>query len=240
MAETASLIGVGIYSVSEAAALTGVATRTIRRWSTGYRRSEGDGAHERPPVWRRDIPDIDGHTALSFLDMMEVRFIRAFRDHDVTWPAIRAAARIACEMFQESHHPFTRGRFRTDGNRIFRKIEDAGEIRLFDLNRESWVFAEIVEPSLYRGVEFEADQVAKWFPLFPNRAIVVDPAVAFGRPVTAKEGVPTDVLAASLEANGGSVDHVAKWYDVSAATVRAAARLEAQLLARAVPAAAAA
>ena len=158
--------------------------------------------------------------------MMEVRFIRAFREHRVTWPAIREAARIACEMFQEPSHPFTRARFRTDGKRIFKQLEEEGHVRLFDLNRRSWVFAEIVTPLLYRGVEFEAEQVAKWFPLHPNRAILIDPAIAFGRPVTAREGVPTDTLAAAVAAHGGSIESVAKWYAVSVPSVRGAVEFE--------------
>ncbi|MBM3547771.1 MAG: DUF433 domain-containing protein [Alphaproteobacteria bacterium] len=236
----ASLIGVGIYTVAEASALTGVPTRTIRRWSRGYQYSSGETQRVSPPVWTRDLPDIGGRTALTFLDMMEARFIRAFREHNVSWQAIREAARIACELFQEPHHPFTRGRFRTDGRRIFRRIENEGSVRLFDLNLKHWVFANIVEPSLYRDVSFEDDQVAKWFPLFPSKAIVIDPVVAFGRPVTAREGVPTDVLAASVKANGGSVEHVARWYGVASTTVRAAVRLESQMTTRAAPAAAAA
>lgn len=221
----ATLLGIGVYSVSEVAALTSVPARSIRRWSSGYRYSVGDHPRVSPPVWGRDIPDIDGHSALSFLDMMEVRFIRAFRQHRVSWAAIREAAQIAYEMFDD-RHPFTRARFRTDGRRIFKQVEDEGRVRLFDLNRRSWVFTEIVEQSLYRGVEYEDDQIAKWFPLFPNRAILIDPSIAFGRPVTSRENVPTDILAAAAEAHDGAIDHVAKWYEVAPASVRAALEFE--------------
>src|SRR5262249_16890866 len=148
-----TLIGVGVYSIAESSDLTDVPARAIRRWSVGYRyQHEGETRHSFP-VWRRDITPLDGRIALSFLDVMEIRFIHSFRCHRVSWPAIREAAKIACDLFKD-RHPFTRGRFKTDGTRIFRQIEDSGKIKLFDLNRVSWVFNEIVEPSLYRGIEF--------------------------------------------------------------------------------------
>jgi uncharacterized protein (DUF433 family) len=176
------------------------------------------------PVWRGDIEEINGHTALSFLDLMEVRFIRAFRRHRVSWPAIREAAGLACEMFGDGH-PFTRQRFRTDGVRIFQQIEERGEVRLFDMNRKSWVFHEIVSPSLYEGVEFSEDQVARWFPMWPRKTIVLDPHLSFGRPIVAKGSVPTDVLAAAAKAEG-SAEAVARWYQIPPGMVRAAIDFE--------------
>src|SRR5258708_14201663 len=83
--------------------------------------------------------------------------MRAFRKQGVSWPAIREAGALACEMFNDNH-PFTRRRFRTDGRRIFQEIDQSADIKLFDMNQRSWVFKEIVDPSLYRGVEFSADQ----------------------------------------------------------------------------------
>ena len=228
VAASPSLIGVGLYSIPEAAELTGASARSIRRWLLGYRFQAGGRFREMPAVWQRDIPDADDELTLSFLDMMEIRFIRAFRKHGVSWPAIREAAALACEMFNDNH-PFTRLRFRTDGRRIFQEIDQSADIKLFDMNRRSWVFKEIVDPSLYRGVEFSADQMARWYPLYPNRAIVVDPARAFGRPTLAKEGIPTETLSAAVKVEG-SPEAVARWYGISAASAKAAADFHERLL----------
>jgi uncharacterized protein (DUF433 family) len=219
------LIGKGLYSAPEASSLTGVPSASIRRWLGGYKYRQGDKQRASAPVWQGDIPRLDTHLVLSFLDMMEVRFIQSFRQHHVSWAAIREAAERACEMFGD-HHPFTRGRFRTDGNRIFHQIQQQGDVRLFDINRRSWVFNDIVEPSLYRGVELADDQVARWYPMHPNRHVVVDPRIAFGRPILAEEGVPTDIIAAAVAANGSDVSHVAKWYGVKPQSVRAAVAFE--------------
>lgn len=221
------LIGAGIYTVAEAALLADVPAASIRRWSSGYTYKKSGIAHAAPPKWVRAFAEIDGQTVLSFLDLMEARFIRAFRRHNVSWAAIRAAAQEASELFGDTH-PFTRRRFQTDGKRIFARIEASGDMRLFDLNRRSWVFSTIVDPSLYRGVEFERDQAARWYPMYPKKTVVLDPSRGFGRPIT-NEGVATDILDAALGAAHGNVDEVARWYGVSAASVRAAAWFEARM-----------
>lgn len=218
------LIGTGLYTVSEAATLTGTNSRSIRRWIVGYHFRSRDTERAMPPVWRSDVGEIDGQIALSFLDLMEIRFIGAFREHHVSWRAIREAAELACEMFNDGH-PFTRRQFRTDGKRIFQQIDDRGDVKLFDMNRRSWVFNGIVGPSLYRGVEFSHDQISRWFPMFPRKTVMLDPELSFGRPVVAKSCVPTDVLAAAAKAEE-SPSKVARWYGTTTAEVRAAVDFE--------------
>jgi uncharacterized protein (DUF433 family) len=218
------LVGIGLYTPTEASVLTGVPVSSLRRWLQGYKYDRAGEERSSLPVWRRDLEHLDALT-VTFLDMMEGRFIDAFRRHHVTWPFIRAAAKLACEMFG-GQHPFTRGKFRTDGRRIFHQIEDAGEVKLFDMNRKSWVFNDIVAPSLFAGVEFEDDQAARWFPMHPNKSVVIDPRIAFGRPTLFREGIPTDVLAAAVEAHEGNIQTVANWYGLSRRSVRSASQFE--------------
>jgi len=224
--ETTALIGTGLYTLREAAGITGVPSASIKRWLYGYKYRRDSGFREQPPIWQGDLGRIHGRTILSFLDLMEARFIHAFRGHRLRWVAIREAAKIACEMF-EDQHPFTRGKFRTDGIRIFRQVEEGEKVRLFDLNRKSWVFKDIVEPSLYRGVEFSDDQISRWYPLFPHKSIVIDPEICFGRPLAARGYVPTDILAEAFETEEGNEAAVAKWYDVPVSAVRASVKFEA-------------
>jgi len=50
--EGESLLGLGVYSVPEAARLTGVSSRRIRRWLQGYSYSSGGAARASRPLWR--------------------------------------------------------------------------------------------------------------------------------------------------------------------------------------------
>jgi uncharacterized protein (DUF433 family) len=82
-----------------------------------------------------------------------------------------------------------------------------------------------------RDLEFDADAVARWFPLgMTRKSIVVDPARAFGRPITTDGSVPAEIIseAAKIE---GSPEKVAKLYGVPLLAVRDAVAFQQQLAA---------
>jgi uncharacterized protein (DUF433 family) len=89
-------------------------------------------------------------------------------------------------------------------------------------------FRTVVEPSL-RDLEFEADAVARWYPLGSSRSVVIDPARAFGRALV-KGGVPTEVLANAAKVEG-SIGKAARAYEVAPAAVRDAVEFERKLAA---------
>ena len=123
------LVGIGLYTVPEAARLTKVPQPTIRRWLFGYRTRRNGQYSELPPVWESQIAPIDSVTGLGFLDLMEIRFVHAFRDYGVSLNNIRLSVEHACEIFR-SDHPFAKKRFQTDGRRIFAAIAASTERRM--------------------------------------------------------------------------------------------------------------
>ncbi|MCZ7656611.1 MAG: DUF433 domain-containing protein [Xanthobacteraceae bacterium] len=127
--------------------------------------------------------------------------------------------------------PFSTRQFRTDGKTIFLEITDhVREGRLLDLKRRQNVFHRIVQPSLH-DLEFNADVLARWFPLGMSRkSIVLDPARAFGRPIVSGGGVPTETIAQAMKVEG-SPEKVAKLYELPLAAVRDAITFEQQLAA---------
>lgn len=122
-------------------------------------------------------------------------------------------------------------RFRTDGKTIFSDIvRGVSEGELIDLKQRQRVFKTLAEPSL-ESLEFDAETVARWYPLGPaRRTIVVDPARAFGRPISGEGGVPTRVLADAVAVEG-SPERVARLYEVAVAVVRDALAFERKLVA---------
>lgn len=229
MKNAAGLVGVGIYSVPEASRMTGVSSGRIRRWLRGYDYIVKDERRTSPPVWAPDLPQIDSALALSFRDLIEVRFVDFFLRRGCTWKEIREAAGIAAEMV-ESSHPFSTKEFMTDGKTIFRRFGEGREgARILKVVREQYMIADLVDPALYKGIEFDNLSVVRWYPLAPNRRVVIDPGISFGQPVVRPEGVPTSTLFRAVQADG-SVDFVAKAYEVSKPSVNAAIEYE-QLLA---------
>jgi len=63
-----------------------------------------------------------------------------------------------------------------------------------------------------------------------DKQIVVDPKKNFGQPTISNEGIATQVLAETVRANG-SVEEVARWYEISPQSVQQAVDYEQSLAA---------
>jgi uncharacterized protein (DUF433 family) len=224
-----SLLGIGLYTVAEASVLTGIPQGRLRRWLHGYTYRVGKARATSEPVWRRQVPEIDGTLGLGFLDLMEARFVDAFRAASVPWRVIRLCAERAREV-TGSDHPFSSRRFRTDGRTVFAEVVDqAGEKQLLDLVKNQLAFARVIGPSLYAGIEFSVDDVpARWWPMGKQGTVVVDPTRSFGQPIVSDGGVPTTVLADAVAAEG-SIAKVALLFRLPQHSVRAALRFEKRL-----------
>jgi uncharacterized protein (DUF433 family) len=236
------VLGRGVYGASEALRLINfrrrkdesdfrsISWRTIARWLRGYDYYHSGKIRHSPPLWHPDYAGNDDTIELSFRDLIELRFVKAFRDIGLSLRTIRECFEQAVDLVEDPR-PFSTQRFRTDGKTIFLEITNkVHEGELLDLKKRQSVFHRIVEPSLHE-LQFDANLVARWFPLGTSRkTVVVDPTRAFGRPIAAKEGVPTEVLfeAAKVE---GSVEKVAKLYQVELAGVRDAVDFQRQLAA---------
>ena len=92
-----SFLGIGVYTVPEAARLTGIPAPTIRRWIAGYTYTRKGTARTSPPLWERQITAVEDSVALSFRDLLEVRFVQFFRTHGVGWKVVKRAAECASD-----------------------------------------------------------------------------------------------------------------------------------------------
>ncbi len=223
-----SYAGQGIYSLPEAARLVGTNTTRIRRWLLGYRFPSRTGEQRKSErIFAPQLPVIDHHWSIGFLDLVELLFIKAFRDHGVTLPTIRQAAKVAADRWR-THHPFCLKRFATDGRTIFEAaIDEAGDEQVLELTRHQYAFAKVVKP-YFKQLEFGVgDNVDRWW---PAGNIYLDPRIAFGRAVVHPYGIPTETLYDAYLANG-STKEVGRWYSVPAQIVRRAVNFEESLAA---------
>lgn len=217
-------IGRGLYSLSDAERLTRIPKARIRRWLEGYTyRYRGERKRSRPIIssdFSRDV----GELALSFADLMEVRFLEVFREHGVSWREIRAAADRVGELVN-STHPFSNRRFKTDGRRILAEIERDDDLQLLQIVRQQWEIHKLVAPVLLAGVEFDGNfDPAVWRPEKDLR-VVIDPQRAFGAPIAIDGSVQTRVLAAAAKAERSQ--KIAAWmYRVPLRAIRDAVQFE--------------
>jgi uncharacterized protein (DUF433 family) len=216
-------LGVGLYTYPEAARIIGVKPAKLRRWATEYRYRANGHHRSVQPVISRYFED---EPVLTFLEVVELLFVRLFREHGVSMPMIRRAAQRAAEEF-ESDYPFAVERFDTDGKHIFatlrREAESDREVQ--DVARGQLAFERVVKP-FFRKLEYRGDALKLW-PRDRDGRVVIDPQRGFGKPIDAESGVPTEVLyRATIAGEGQSVESVAEWFGVPVEAVQAAVDYE--------------
>lgn len=180
---------------------------------------------------RRDPASPD---ALSFLDLLQVRFVAALRMRGAKLRPLRAAIDAMMDRLA-TPHPFVRQAaysFCTDGM-LFREtfLESAiatGDQRLSALLSETTGGYDALVRELVTGVEFDKETrlIRSWAPRpkqFP--AILVDPRVAGGQPA-GPSGVPTARLRAAWKAERREAAAVARLYGLARADVLEAIRFE--------------
>jgi DNA-binding transcriptional MerR regulator/uncharacterized protein (DUF433 family) len=211
-------LGVGLYSIADAARLIGAHPALIRRWSC---ESEG--------LIPRAIAEEEGF--LTFVELMELHFIKMFRDEGVSLQTIRAASERAAARFQTSY-PFSIKRFDTDGTSIFATLEkeSTDKTLLEDIAKGQYCFEKVLRP-FFKKLEYGKNfDLVRFWPLSKAGRVVLDPMRKFGKPIDAETGVPTQIIVDALLAGGGqSPAVVARWLDVPIAAVRRAAEFEQSL-----------
>ena len=213
----------GFYTVREAARLLGMEQpQRIVRWLSAP--SKGT------PIILRDYEKAGKEHELSFLDLVEVRFVEHFRQQKISLQSLRVAAANARSVLQVSH-PFAMShvKFQTDRKKIFLETAKETEDRkLLDLMTNNFVIYEAIERALAKHLEFDVSGLARvWRPapnISPN--VLVSPVYAFGRPVISHRHVPTQTLFNAWQAAGGDEAEVADWHGIPAADVLEAVEFE--------------
>ena len=214
----------GFYTVSEAARLLGMeGSQRINRWLLPTPKG-GD------PVIVRDYPKAGREHEVSFLDVIEIRFVEHFRQKNISLQSLRVAAKNARRELGVSH-PFATCsvKFQTDRKQVF--LETAREIGdkfLLNLMTNQIEIYEVIESILVRDLEFDVDGFARqWRPDpagSPN--VLVAPVYAFGQPVISERHVPTRTLYASWLANDRKSGVVGEWFRIDEQDVKEAVGFE--------------
>lgn len=222
----------GFYTVHDAARLIEVGSaQRIRGWLAGYpRRQVG-------PLLVRDYEPIGNAQEMSFLDLMEVRFVEHFRDIGVKPQTLRRCIEVAREKFNEDKPLLKQGVLfiPTDDRRkvIVEEVlkpmaKENKDRKLWNLVDRNYEFNDFIEGALARGLAFdpETEMASEWRPRaidFPN--VVIDPRIAYGQPAV-PSGIPTSVLFDAWRAEGEEIAPVADWFNVPVDQVQMAVGFE--------------
>lgn len=215
------------YSYKDAEKYLHIPHGTLRSWVRGRSYQTKQGKRYSDPLL--ELPDLE-NSALSFTNLIEAHVLRAIRIvHKVELKQIRIALNFISDELEYAH-PLVRQDFlSTDGKSIY--VKHLG--RLLDATKHGQIaIRETLEIYLTR-IEVDEQGIAnKLFPFIhaqgtkdDPKLIVIDPNVAFGRPVIAGTGIPTQVLADRYQA-GESVELLSEDYGCDQDLIRSAIDLE--------------
>ena len=224
MNDRAEWLALGLYTAAEASRLLALPVAKVRRWLGGYR----EAGREYPPLWRPQLPKLDGQLGLGFLDLMQLRVVaRVVAETDISLQKLRQALVMAQDLLKHAH-PFATAGFRTDGRRLFVEIgQETDAPQLYDILGRQYGFHRIIEPS-FKDVDLDVE-ITRWWPLGKRRSVVLDPQRSFGAPIASGSGIPTATLALAAERHG-SAREAARWYPpATEREVRDAIELEGRL-----------
>lgn len=213
----------GFYTAAEAARLLGHRRpQRLVRWLSTPPKGE--------PLIQREYEKVGREHELSFMDLLEVRFLEHFRSQGISLQALRKAAKNARGELGVSH-PFARSdvKFQSDRKSVFLETAKAADDRVFlNLMTKQIEIYDVIEQLLAKDLEFDASGLARSWRPEPSLApgVIVAPAYAFGRPVVSKRHVPTETLFDAWTAEDGDAAAVAEWYGVSPDDVREAVAFE--------------
>lgn len=213
-------LGTGVYSYVEAARILQVSDAEVRRWAQGYCAVRQGQEIRKEPVLRADTgqPGV-----ITFPDLVELRFVKWFREQGVRLPKIVAAAERLSEELQ-TPYPFAckRLELQTDGSQILDLFGDQRR----DPATQQMVFEFVSQ--FFRDIDFDPETCLpdRWYPMGRQSKVVIDRHHAFGAPSIVGRNVRTDILYATYKAENGDADLVAEWYDVPKEAVLAAVDFE--------------
>jgi len=208
------------YSIAEAARLIpGLSRTTLRSWVRGRHYPVTDGTGFFEPIIELPAPD---EPMLSFTNLVEAHVLYGLRSNrEISISDLRTAIDYA-ERRHGITHLLAHRDVRASAGELF--LDRYGE--LVSLTKAGQLaMREVLDAYLRRlrhgktGLAVSLSPILPWAP--DRQDYVIDPAIAYGRPVIAKHGVPVDVVANRI--NGGeTLDTLARDYDLEQDEIKTA------------------
>ncbi len=208
------------YTLAEAARYLRLPSATLRSWVLGrdYPTTEGGGkfsplikpASKRPPL-------------LSFPNLIEAHVVRSLRtEHGVPVKALRSALAYA-EKTLGIDRLLLRPELRANAGKVF--LDRYGE--LIDLSTSGQLAMRQLFNEHLKRIAWDGNFPVRLYPFLSvvsagnERPIVINPQIAFGRPVVERKGVSTSAIVERIDA-GERVEDVANDYDLNKSEIEQA------------------
>src|SRR5215813_13338197 len=197
------------YQIGEAANYARISPQTVVAW------------HK---IGASLLQEREKRAALSYMQLIEVAVVAAFRKAGVPLKRIRNAREYAASALK-SEYPFAEYRFKENGKHLYLDSTQIvlKEDTVLQADQEGQLAWESV---IGRLQEFEYEKegiVLKWHVAGRASPIIIDPRISFGAP--AVKGTPTWVIRGRYDA-GESDSDIAEDFGIKKEEVRQALRFE--------------
>jgi uncharacterized protein (DUF433 family) len=173
-----------MYQVREAARYARVSPKTVAAWHKAEGRS------------RLTLSERTGGDALSYLQLIEVAVVAAFRQWGLSLRRIQDAREYVSKELR-TEFPFATYRFKTDGKSLwldYQQIEGGkSKGKLLDATAKGQFAWDDIIGQRLKEFDYEGRGMAvRWHVAGTESPIVIDPQIAFGTPTI--NGTPTWVV----------------------------------------------
>jgi uncharacterized protein (DUF433 family) len=214
-------ISSGVYTIDQAATLINASPRVLRGWLVGHHEKKAG------PIITREIESVDNRIVLSFVNLIEARFIDEFSKRGINVRSIRAMVKEARRVLNHPHPFASNVIFGADARTIF-LIGQQTSPTLYDLRGKNVAMYDILKREIKQEMVYGPSGLAEaWFPrkdIAPS--VVLQPSMAFGQPALKDFGVPTRTIYQAYLSEGKNFSSVARWFDLPVNKVREAVHFE--------------
>ena len=209
------------YTLAEAARYARLPVATLRSWVLGRQYPTAEGKAEFPPII---TPASRRPSWLSFSNLIEAHVLRSLRaEHGVSVKELRRALGYA-QTKLGIDRLLLRPELRTNAGKVF--LERYGE--LIELTASGQLAMRHLFEEHLKRIEWDSSRFpVRLYPFLSasapsgDRPIVIDPRIAFGRPVVVSKGIATSTIAERVDA-GKSVNDLAADYDLAQSEIEQA------------------
>ena len=204
------------YTVPEAAGYLKISAPTLRSWAQEPDRSDTPRNNRLGPLIE---PASESPLRLSFNNLVECHTLRALRTrHGVSIKSALDAmgtVKVSCN----TKRFLLSDQLRTDADEIF--LDEYG--RMTNLIKSGRLAMKAILEELLKSIDRDEFNLPRRFYSLDGekKIIVIDPCVAFGRPVIRRCGISTDAIVTRLDATEREED-IAKDYDLTLDDIRRA------------------
>ncbi len=223
------------YSIAETSRLVGISKGRVSRWLNGY---------EYEYIINNNITKSRIQEAIiekqptefvnaSFLDLIDLLFVKRFLDHGFSLQHIRRALLDARNYIKTPH--FASSCFFTYGKKIFINLKSIPKEATFLiklLTGGQQAFPEVIE-KISDKIDFEEvtgyGLATRWYPRGKNGHIVLDPTISFGKPTVIGHRLTTANIYDLYMGENKNSDNLSSWFNIPNIQINSAIQFEQSL-----------